>query len=181
MTVLVSQPSVSIDTDTTQRICSPSRPGRPTVFITSRSSALSLVSPCDAAGTFAGGELALELLDLGTGGVPEALVQRVAGFDLAGVDQQRARTGEAGALLVVVAEQLQMAGMKGRALAFLGVAALEAGDPFEHQLGDRGVLAHDDEHRRHADARRAANARTRPRSGCRARSARSAACWADRM
>ena len=44
-----------------------------------------------------------------------------------------------------------MAGMKGRALAFLGVAALEAGDPFEHQLGDRGVLAHHDEHRRHAD------------------------------
>ena len=28
VTVLVSQPSVSIDTETTQRICSPSRPGR---------------------------------------------------------------------------------------------------------------------------------------------------------
>ena len=44
-----------------------------------------------------------------------------------------------------------MPGMKGRALAFLRVAALEAGDPFEDQLGDRGVLAHHDEDRRHAD------------------------------
>ena len=44
-----------------------------------------------------------------------------------------------------------MPGMKGRALAFLGVAALEAGDPFEHQLGDRRVLAHHDEDGRHAD------------------------------
>jgi hypothetical protein len=42
----MSHPSVSIDTETTQRICSPSRPTRPTVFITSRSKALSLVSPC---------------------------------------------------------------------------------------------------------------------------------------
>ena len=152
VTVLVSQPSVSIDTETTQRICSPSRPGRPTVFITSRSRSLSLVSPCAAAGAFAGGQLALELLDLGAGGVAEALVERLAGLDLAGVDQQRVRAGEAAAVLVVVAEQLEMAGVEGRALAFLGVAALEAGDPLEDELGDRGVLADDDEDRRHADA-----------------------------
>ena len=121
------------------------------MFITSRSSALSLASPCARAGALAGRELALELLDLRAGGVAEALVERVAGLDLAGVDQQRARAGKAAALIVIVAEQLEMAGMEGRALAFLGVAALEAGDPFEHQLGDRGVLAHHDEHRRHAD------------------------------
>ena len=151
VTVLVSQPSVSIDTETTQRICSPSRPGRPTVFITSRSNALSLGFALRAAGAFAGRELALELLDLGTGGVAEALVERIAGFDLAGVDQQRARAGKAAALVVIVAEQLEMAGMEGRALALLRIAALEAGDPLEHQLGDRGVLAHHDEHRRHAD------------------------------
>ena len=36
VTVLASHPSVSIDTDTTQRTCSPSRPRLPTVFITSR-------------------------------------------------------------------------------------------------------------------------------------------------
>ena len=66
-------------------------------------------------------------------------------------DQERARAGEAAALIVIVAEQLEMAGMEGRALAFLGVAALEAGDPLEHQLGDGGVLADHDEDRRHAD------------------------------
>ena len=121
------------------------------MFITSRSNALSLASPCAPPAPFAGRELALELLDLWTGGFAETLVERVAGFDLAGVDQQRARAGEAAALVVIVAEQLEMAGMEGRALAFLGVAALEAGDPLEHQLGDRGVLADHDEDRRHAD------------------------------
>ena len=44
VTVLVSQPSVSIDTETTQRICSPSRPVRPTVFMTSRSNSPSVGS-----------------------------------------------------------------------------------------------------------------------------------------
>ena len=42
--------------------------------------------------------------------------------------------------------------MEGGAFALLRIAALEAGDPFEHQFGDRSVLAHDDEHRRHPDA-----------------------------
>lgn len=46
-----------------------------------------------------------------------------------------------------------MTGMKGRALAFLGVTALETRDPFEYQLGDRCVLANDDEDRRHGDSR----------------------------
>ena len=169
VTVLVSQPSVSIDTETTQRICSPSRPARPTVFITSRSSSLSLVSPWPPPAPSRAGELALELLDLGAGRVAEAFVERIAGFDLAGVDQQRARARQAAAMLVVVAEQLEMAGMEGGALARLGVAALEAGDPFEHQFGDRGVLADDDEHRRHADPGALPAARTRLRSGCRAR------------
>ena len=36
VTVLASHPSVSIDTETTQRISAPSRPARPTVFMTSR-------------------------------------------------------------------------------------------------------------------------------------------------
>ena len=151
VTVLVSQPSVSMETETTQRICSPRRPGRPTVFITSRSSALSLASPCAAPAPSRAASSRLNCSISGPAASRKSLVERVAGFDLAGVDQQRARAGEAGALVVVVAEQLQMAGMKGRALAFLGVAALEAGDPFEHQLGDRGVLAHHDEDGRHAD------------------------------
>ena len=44
MTVLASQPSVSMETDTTQRIFPPSRPSLPTVFITSRSSSCTLMS-----------------------------------------------------------------------------------------------------------------------------------------
>ncbi len=44
MTVLASHPSVSMDTDTTQRTSSPSLPGLPTVFITSRSRSSSVSS-----------------------------------------------------------------------------------------------------------------------------------------
>lgn len=44
-----------------------------------------------AAGAVAGGTLPLELFDLRAGGVAKTLVERVAGFDLSGVDQQRAR------------------------------------------------------------------------------------------
>ena len=36
VTVFTSHPSVSIETETTQRILSPSWPGLPTVFMTSR-------------------------------------------------------------------------------------------------------------------------------------------------
>ena len=43
-TVLASQPSVSIETDTTHRTSSPRRPGLPTVFITSRSRSSSVSS-----------------------------------------------------------------------------------------------------------------------------------------
>ena len=39
--MLVSQPSVSIETETTQRTPSPRRPGLPTVFMTSRKSSAS--------------------------------------------------------------------------------------------------------------------------------------------
>ena len=45
VTVLASQPSVSIDTDTTHRMLAPSVPALPTVFITSRRSSLSGMSP----------------------------------------------------------------------------------------------------------------------------------------
>ncbi len=44
VTVLASQPSVSMATDTTQRMCSPRRPGLPTVFITSRRMSSSVIS-----------------------------------------------------------------------------------------------------------------------------------------
>ena len=50
VTVLASQPSVSIETETTQRTCSPSLPGLPTVFITSRSRSSSVSLSTSAPG-----------------------------------------------------------------------------------------------------------------------------------
>ncbi len=59
-------PSVSIETETTQRICSPSRPGLPTVFITSRRRSWSVILAPASASPGALDDLALELLDLGS-------------------------------------------------------------------------------------------------------------------
>ena len=50
VTVLASQPSVSIETLTTHRTCSPSLPGLPTVFITSRSRSSSVRSSASRPG-----------------------------------------------------------------------------------------------------------------------------------
>jgi hypothetical protein len=119
--------------------------------MTSRSNAPSLVSPCALAAPSREAKLAFECLDLGTGGIAEPLVKRIAGFDLAGVDQQRAGADKTRALVIVVSEQLELSGLKSRPLAFLRIAALEARDPLEYQLGDRGVLAHHYEHRGHLD------------------------------
>ena len=44
VTVLASQPSVSMATETTQRMSSPSRPGLPTVFMASRSKSASVIA-----------------------------------------------------------------------------------------------------------------------------------------
>ena len=55
------------------------------------------------------GFLALELFDLRPGGVAEVRVERFAGLHLLAVDQQRVGPGQTAAVLVVVAEQLQVA------------------------------------------------------------------------
>ena len=97
-------------------------------------------------------QLALELLDLRAGqrrGSPCPALRRIRSGAMSISSVLRA--GKAVAVLVVVAEQLEWPAWKA-ARSPSSLAALEAGDPFEDQLGDRGVLAHDDEHRRHADA-----------------------------
>jgi hypothetical protein len=48
-------------------------------------------------------------------------------------------------VFVVVAEQFEVPGMEGGPLTLLGIAALEACDPFEDQFGDGGVLTDHDE------------------------------------
>ena len=109
VTVLASQPSVSIETETTQRICSPSWPGLPTVFMTSRSRSWSVIfSPAlRVAGALH--DLAAERSISSAAIVAEVLVERLAGFELLAVDQQRVRPGQAVAMFVVIAEQLEAA------------------------------------------------------------------------
>ena len=92
VTVLASQPSVSMETDTTQRIDSPNRSGLPTVFITSRSNSWSerFSAWRRSAGTF--DNLAAEACDLICRHSPKIGVQGVAGFELLAVDEEGTRT-----------------------------------------------------------------------------------------
>ena len=97
-------------------------------------------------------ELSAKLVDLGPGSGAEAGVEGITGFDLTRVDEEGSRAWQATAILIVVPEQLEMAGMERRALVGLNVATLEARNPLEHQLRDRRVLADDDEYWGHTDA-----------------------------
>ena len=96
-------------------------------------------------------DLAAEALDLVGRHAAEIVVERIAGFELLAVDQQRVRARRAGCRgLVEVAEQREAAVLqRGRAILVL---AMEAGDVVVDQLGDGRVVADDDEAGRHADA-----------------------------
>ena len=121
VTVLASQPSVSIETETTQRMEPPSWPGLPTVFMTSRSSSWSVMFVAGAGIARALDDLAAEALDLVGGHAAEVVVERVAGFELLAVDQERVRARQrvAGGL-VEVAEQREAAVLeRGRAVFVL--------------------------------------------------------------
>src|SRR6184192_533029 len=64
VTVFASHPSVSIETETTQRIAPPSWPGLPTVFMTSRSSSWSvMLSPARAGDNITDQELLREVMN----------------------------------------------------------------------------------------------------------------------
>ena len=91
-------------------------------------------------------KIAPEALDLIGRHRAEFLIERVAGFQLLAVDQQRARTRQPVTVFVVVAEQLETA-LDPLAIAF----AYEPRDEVVDQFRGRGVVAYDDEHRRHAD------------------------------
>ena len=86
MTVLASQPSVSIETLTTQRTSAPSLPFLPTVFITSRSRS-SIGELVGVGARVALAVLSLELGDLQPGGLLEVVLERLAGLELRGVNQ----------------------------------------------------------------------------------------------
>ena len=112
VTVLASQPSVSMATETTQRMESPSRPGLLTVFMTSRSRAWSVMfSACWRSPVRS--MMSRRALDLVGSHGAEIVVQLLARFELLAVDQQGAGSAELVAVLVEVAEEFQAAILQG--------------------------------------------------------------------
>ncbi len=108
VTVLASHPSVSIETLTTQRTCSPSLPGLPTVFMTSRSRSSSVRLSASRPGKRA------RYSDLNSSISRRAILlevraHRLAGFQLLAVDQDRDRAGLPSAI-VDVGKQCELAG-----------------------------------------------------------------------
>ncbi len=107
VTVLASQPSVSIETETTQRMELAQAPGLADGVHHLAQQVLvgDVVARARVAGAL--DDLAAEALDLVGGHGAEVVVQRLAGFELLAVDQQGARAAERVAVLVEVAEQGQ--------------------------------------------------------------------------
>ena len=85
--MLASHPSVSIETETTQRIEPPSCPCLPTVFMTSRSNSWSVMFSAGTDITCAFDDFTPESLNLVGGHAAEIVVERVAGFELLAVDE----------------------------------------------------------------------------------------------
>src|SRR5450759_5197183 len=143
VTVVASQPSVSIETETTQRTCSPSRPGLPIVFMTSRRRSSSVISSADRPGE----RIAQSRLN---SSISAAAIFLKAGSS-ASPDSAQLESGEAlepGAV-ADVAEDRQLT--RDEDAPATGERLLPAGKPVEDELADGRVLADDDEHRRRAD------------------------------
>jgi hypothetical protein len=74
----------------------------------------------------------LELVDLRFGHVTETLIERISRFELAGINQQGARTREPSASWVIIAEQLKIANLKpGAIAAVIAKIAFKARNPFK--------------------------------------------------
>ena len=144
VTVFASHPSVSIETETTHLTCSPSLPGLPTVFITSRSRSSSVRSSASRPGNRLA-ILGLELLDLGSRDRLEVRTHCLAGFELGAVDQDR--VGAVQPCAVPRRCGRSAVAPPGRTV-LSPICRLPAGDEVEHQLGDIRVVADDDEDRR---------------------------------
>ena len=93
---------------------------------------------------------AAEALDLVGGHFAEILVEGIAGFELLTVNEQGAGPGKTIAVVVVVAEQGETAGVVGGGFAVRARAG-EAGDVIVNEFGGGGVVTDDDEDRGHAD------------------------------
>ena len=89
-------------------------------------------------------QLDLVLLDLMRGGLLEVILHSVAGLQLSGVDQDRARAGDPRPI-IHVRQQLQLT--RTRACAAIGLLNITASNPLVHKAGHQRVRAHHDEHR----------------------------------
>ena len=147
VTVLASQPSVSMLTETTQRICSPSLPGLPIVFITSRRRSSSVRSSAERPGkrsrySALNSAISAAAIFLNSGLIasPDSSCLRVDQDGLGAVGPRRPSLD--------VAEQLEVARRDERTDVAARQWSLPAGDPVVDELADVGVVADDDEDRR---------------------------------
>jgi hypothetical protein len=133
-----------METLTTHLTCSPSLPGLPTVFITSRSRSSSVRSSVSRPGK----RSRYSCLNSSISRAAICLKSALIASPLSSCElSTRIVVGRALHPVVDdVAEQLQLAGHEPRAA--VGQRALPAGDVVEHELGDVRVVADDDEHRR---------------------------------
>ena len=172
VTVLASQPSVSMETETTQRIDSPRRPcfadgvhDFAEQFLIGE--VLGLLAVAGALD-----DLAAEAVDLVGGHVAEVVVQRSPDSSCS-LSISRVRGRASG---LPCSSKLRNSARRpfSSVVRAVFVLALEAGDVVVDQLGGGRVVADDDEAGRHPDAGFAATARTSFRSGRRGLPARSA-------
>ena len=150
VTVLASQPSVSIETETTQRIGSPSWSGLPTVFMTSRSRSWS-VSFAACCGSPVRSTISRRKRSISSAAIARKFSSSASPDSSCSLSISSVfGRGERVAVLVEVAEEREAAVLERRRAVL--VRRGEAGDEVVDELRDRGVLADDDEAGRHADA-----------------------------
>ena len=146
VTVFASQPSVSIETETTQRIVAPRRPSLPTVFMTSRRRSWSLMFVAGPRIARALDDLATEALDLVAGRFPKVLVEILAGLKLFAIDEQGA--GRASLLPCSSKLRKSLSRPFSRLVEPSSFLALVARDEVVDELRRRGVVADHYEARR---------------------------------
>ncbi len=149
VTVLASQPSVSMETLTTHLTCSPSLPALPTVFITSRSRSSSVRSSASRPGKRSRYSALNSSISRAAIFLKSSLIASPDSSCWLSTRMVFGRCSQP-PLLIVVAKDGQLAGLDDGLFADL---LFPAGDVVEDQLGDVGVVADDDEDRRRDAAR----------------------------
>ena len=144
VTVLASQPSVSIETETTHFTCSPSLPGLPTVFITSRRRSSSVSCSASRPGKRARYSSLNSSISRAAIFLKSSLIASPDSSCSLSIRMELGRARHCAVLFI--AEDGQLAGHDDRRA--IGQGLLPAGDVVKDHLGNIGVVADHDEHRR---------------------------------